>query len=103
MNIFTENRSDMNNIKKVWHQGGDKPFIYVDKITNQQLTTFALCVVWYDVWVEDLCKVTEDHKFILMTNGNTYDSDFFWYWCYTYDLMPCENTTELINIGTVEQ
>ena len=92
-----------NNIKKVWHQGCDKPFIYVDKITNQQLTTFALCVVWYDGWVEDLCKVTEDHKFISMTNGKIYDSDFFWYWCYTYDLMPCENTTELINIGTVEE
>lgn len=69
-----------------WHKGSDKPEIYKDKITGNTHDTYAVCLTWYDMWIEEFCKVTEDNKFISMLTGSTYDSDAFEYWAYTYDL-----------------
>lgn len=78
------------NTEKIWHPGSEKPAIYVDPTTGHKLNTFALCIIWYDGWIEELCKVTEDGKFESMTGAGTYeyDSDFFEFWAYTYDLIP---------------
>ena len=76
------------NLSSVWHKGSEKPSIYKDKLTGNTLITYALCIIWYDGWVEDLCRVTEDHIFISMTSGKTYLPTDFEYWAYTYDLIP---------------
>ena len=71
-----------------WHPGTEKPVIYKDQLTGNKLNTFALCILWYDGWNEELCKVTEDGKFESMTGSETYDSDFFEFWAYTSDIIP---------------
>ena len=76
------------NTEKIWHPGSEKPVIYVDPTTGHKLNTFALCILWYDGWNEELCKVDEDGSFESMTSSETYDSDFFDFWAYTYDLIP---------------
>lgn len=76
------------NTEKIWHPGSEKPAIYVDPTTGHKLNTFALCILWYDGWNEEFCQVTEDGKFESMTGFNEYDSDFFEFWAYTYDLIP---------------
>ena len=76
------------NTEKIWHPGSEKPAIYTDPTTGCKLNTYALCIIWYDGWKEEFCQVTEDGKFESMTGFNEYDSDFFEFWAYTYDLIP---------------
>ena len=76
------------NLSSVWHKGSEKPSMYKDKLTGHLLNTYALCIIWYDGWIEDLCKVTDDHKFASCTSNEVYDSEFFEYWAYTHDLIP---------------
>ena len=76
------------NLSSVWHKGSEKPSIYRDELTGNTLRTYALCIIWYDGWIEDLCRVTEDHIFISMTSGKTYLPTDFEYWAYTHDLIP---------------
>ena len=76
------------NLSSVWHKGSEKPSIYKDKLTGNTLRTYALCIIWYDGWIEDLCRVTDDHKFASCTSDEVYDSEFFEYWAYTHDLIP---------------
>ena len=76
------------NTEKIWHPGSEKPAIYTDPTTGRKLNTYALCIIWYDGWKEEFCQVTEDGKFESMTGFNEYDSDFFEFWAYTYDLIP---------------
>lgn len=74
--------------KKIWHEGTEIPQMYVDPTTGAKWNTFALCIIWYDGWHEDLCKVTDDGKFESMTSGDVSESKFFDYWAYTDDLIP---------------
>lgn len=76
--------------KKIWHEGTDIPQMYIDPQTGKELNTFALCIIWYDGWNEDLCKVTEDGMFESMTSGDVNEPNFFEYWAYTYDLIPSD-------------
>jgi hypothetical protein len=76
------------NLSSVWHKGSEKPSIYKDGLTGYTLRTYALCIIWYDGWIEDLCRVTDDHKFASCTSDEVYDSEFFEYWAYTHDLIP---------------
>ena len=74
--------------KNIWHEGTERPLIWEDPLTGRKINTYALCLVWYDGWIEDLCKVTDDGKFESMTSHDVREHDFFEYWAYTYDLIP---------------
>ena len=76
--------------KKIWHEGIEVPQMYVDPTTGAKQNTFALCIIWYDGWHEDLCKITEDGMFESMTNGDVNEPNFFEYWAYTHDLIPSD-------------
>lgn len=90
----------MKNYKKIWHGGDEKPQIYKDKITGHELTTYCLCVCWYDGWNGTMCKVTDDGNFIDVMNNKPYEHEFFGYWCYTYDIYPIEtNERYLVDIS----
>ena len=77
-------------LSDVWHKGTEKPSIWIDSITGNEHETYAICIIWYDGWVEDFCKVTADHMFVSMTSGKTYSSTDFEYWAYTHDLISEE-------------
>ena len=79
--------------KKIWHNGhdeNDKPEVYVEPITGAKWHTYALCIFWYDGWNEDFCEVTDDGKFMSMTDSEhkIYEPKMFDYWAYTHDLIP---------------
>ena len=94
-------QEEMVDEKKVWHDGfdeNDKPQIYVEPTTGAKWTTYALCICWYDGWICDLCKVTDDGMFLSMTNEEhtIYEPKFFEYWAYTDDLIPSNLYNDLI-------
>lgn len=88
--------------KKIWHEGTEIPEMYVDPTTGAKWNTFALCIIWYDGWNEDLCKVTDDGKFESMTSGDISESKFFDYWAYTDDLIPWRLYEELHPTPNIE-
>jgi len=96
----TDNKT--NDYKRIWHSGSEKPELYKDKITGHELNTYCICVLWYDGWKETMCRVTEDGNFVDISNNESYDHDFFEYWCYTYDIYPVDADSYLVDVSVQE-
>lgn len=93
----------MENYKKIWHSGDEKPQMYKDKITGHLLNTYCLCVFWYDGWNEALCRVTDEGNLEEVGTKQIWLPSDFSYWCYTYDITPVEiDERYLVDISVQE-
>lgn len=86
-NSIVQLRQPINSLKDLWHNSEEQPTRQI----NSKYIHYALCLLWYDGWHAELCKINKDGTFT-DSKGDIWnkDNNIFTYWSYVEDLIPTD-------------